>query len=68
VADTNRKEWAIDSMSSAMQAVKDKKMGSFKDLLHLYVRTYLPPYVRTYHPFRFYIYDDFTGLSIYIFI
>jgi hypothetical protein len=33
VVDTNRKEWAIDSMSSAVQAVKDKKMGFLKDLL-----------------------------------
>jgi hypothetical protein len=33
MADTKRKAWTIDSMRSAVQAVKDKKMGSLKDLL-----------------------------------
>jgi hypothetical protein len=35
VADTERKEWTINSIRSAVQAVEDKKMGLLKDLLLL---------------------------------
>jgi hypothetical protein len=33
VADIKLKKWSIDSMTSEVQAVKDKKMGFLKDLL-----------------------------------
>jgi hypothetical protein len=33
VADAKRKEWSIDSTRSAVEAVKEKKMGFLKDLL-----------------------------------
>jgi hypothetical protein len=32
VADAEGKEWAIDRMISAVQAIKDKKMGFLKDI------------------------------------
>jgi hypothetical protein len=35
VDDTKRKEWTIVSMRSAVKDVKDKKLGSLKDLLVL---------------------------------
>jgi hypothetical protein len=33
VADIKINEWATDSTRSTMQAVRDKKIGSMKDLL-----------------------------------
>jgi hypothetical protein len=35
VADTERKDWIMDSMRSAVQAAKKKGMGFLKDLLVL---------------------------------